>query len=282
VNKLCTAGLALLALAIAAQANSFDDFNHGLAAVSHGDDGLVLSLLSRALSAGDLAADLQPVALVDRGDAYRHEHKYPEAIADYDAALKLKPQYMEAFSGRIEALAEDGNKAAAASDCQKMVKAWPGNSGMNGYCGRLDWQIGNYSRAVAELEAALEVDPKSRYHFLWLCLAVLRGDTASKDRLYQFARGLDRDSWPAPLVDLYLGNGSLERAQRWASDGDDEIRRNRACEVGFYGGEWRLLQGDIAAARSLLKQAADLCPETYIELEPAKTELKRLSGGGTQ
>jgi hypothetical protein len=38
-----------------------------------------------------------------------------------------------------------------------------------------------------------------------------------------------------------------------------------------------LMHGNQSTALALLQQAVDVCPESYIELSPAKTELKRLS-----
>ena len=279
MSTTCTSGLLLLAMVAVARADSFDDFNRGLAAVNHGDNDMAISLLSRALSRGDLASDLQPVALVDRGEAYLREHKYTEATADYDAALKLKPQYFAALLGRAHAFAASGNSAAAASDCLMVMNVLTNSSDTYAFCGREEWQAGMFGEAAKKFEASLEIDPRDQYSFLWFCLTLLRSDSASKSRLLKFAQSLDLDSWPSPIVDLYLGNGSLNGAQRAASEGDEQTKRNRACEIGFYGGEWQLLRGDAAAGLALLKQAADLCIETSIEFEPTRSELKRLTDG---
>jgi len=283
MNTICASGLLVLALIAGARASGFDDFNHGVAAVNHRDDDLAISLLSRALSGGDLAPELQPVALVDRGQAYVRKHKYSEAIADYDAALKLKPEYYEALARRADAFEATGDLHAAINGCEEMTKVLPNDSRPYFSCGRFYWQVGDYAQASKNLQTALELDPRDQYAFLWLSMSVLRSDDPqSKGRLSEFARRLEPDYWPYSLVDVYLGNGSLERAGQRASDENDETARNRRCEVGFYGGEWELLQGNAAAGRTLLQQAVDLCPEHYIEFAPAKTELKRLGESAEQ
>jgi len=48
------------------------------------------------------------------------------------------------------------------------------------------------------------------------------------------------------------------------------------CEAQFYGGEWKLLQGDRAAAATALTAAADTCPKSFIEHKGAEAELQRL------
>ncbi|MGH6876332.1 MAG: tetratricopeptide repeat protein [Rhizomicrobium sp.] len=280
MNTLCIAGLLLLVVGASAWADGIDDFNQGLAAGNHGDNDEAISLLSRALSEGSLAPDLQATALVDRGAAYLRQGKYAQAAADYGAAVRLKPQYFDALAGRAQAFAATGNKADALTDCQTLTKRWPNDASSYTICGRLDWEMGNYSEAATNLETALEFNPRNPYAFLWLCLAVFHSNSEPKSHLHQLAGAVDAEDWPSPLIDLYLGDGSFESAQRAARD--DPTNRNRPCELGFYGGEWQLLQGNAAAGRALLKQAADLCPETYIETEPARSELRRLGDGAIQ
>ena len=282
MKSFCAACILVIACAGSAGANGFDDFNRGVAAKNHRDFAAAVSFLTAALSAGDLAPDLRPVALVDRGAAYFEEDKYTEAIADFDAALKLNPQPFEALSGRARALAASGNMTAALTDCQNMINSWPYSTNVYELCGRLDWEMGNYPNAASKFETALQLNPRNPYSLLWYRLALLNSHSESKSRMHEFARFRDIDGWPSPILDLYLSNGSLEGAERAANDADDETRRNRTCEVGFYGGEWQLLQGDVAGARVLLKEAVDLCREDYIESEPAKSELKRLNNGATQ
>jgi rhomboid protease GluP len=48
------------------------------------------------------------------------------------------------------------------------------------------------------------------------------------------------------------------------------------CEAEFYIGEWHLLRGNNADARSALQAAADTCPKGFVEYDGAVAELKRL------
>lgn len=282
MKTICATALLVLALVAGAEAGGLEDFNNGVAASNHSDNTSARVLLSRALSTGDLSPNLRPVALVARGELYRHEHKYPEAIADYTAALKLKPQYFEALSDRAQVFLYSGDMAAAASDCLVMTKVLPDDFDALAFCGRLNFQMGDFVEATKKLKSAFEFNPNDQYAFLWFCMALLRSKQSEQYRLSDFAHALDADRWPSPLVALYLGDGSLGRAERKASDGDDETRRNRACEVGFYGGEWELLQGNAAAGRELLQRAAGRCTEDSFEFQPAKFELERLGKGATQ
>jgi rhomboid protease GluP len=74
------------------------------------------------------------------------------------------------------------------------------------------------------------------------------------------------------VVDLFLGRRTVDATLSAASNPPER------CEAQFYGGEWKLLQGDRAAAVTALKAAVETCPKTFIEYKGAQAELKRLGG----
>ena len=277
MKRLCWAGLLAVAFLGRAWGSAFDDFSQGVAAANRGDNDGAISSLSRALSASDILPSLEPVALTIRGEAYRRKKRYTEAVADFDAAVKLKPDDINAHRYRAEAAFSSGDDRAAAADCDALVKMPLLSANVYWECGRIRWELADYAKAGTELETALQKNPVDAYKVLWLELSWLHANSPNEERFREYSRSLDFDRWPAPIVDLYLGKESLEHVAAESAQGDDQTQRNQKCEVGFYGGEWQLMHGNQSTALALLQQAVAVCPESYIELAPAKTELKRLS-----
>jgi lipoprotein NlpI len=81
---------------------------------------------------------------------------------------------------------------------------------------------------------------------------------------------LKTKDWPYAVIDFYLGRRSLEEMRAAAE------KPGQKCEVEFYVGEWHLLRGNSAEARSAVKVATDICPKSLIEYVGAVAELKRL------
>jgi tetratricopeptide (TPR) repeat protein len=59
------------------------------------------------------------LAFNNRGLAYNERKQYDKAVADLTEAIRLKPDYAEAFEIRAAAHEKLGKKAAAANDREK-------------------------------------------------------------------------------------------------------------------------------------------------------------------
>ncbi len=176
------------------------------------------------------------MALGNRGNAYVRKGKYAEAIADFSAAIKLKPDYPEAFKSRGHARFFTGQFAAAASDFSQRLR----------------------------------LDPSDVYRVLWLHLANSRGGAADIAQLSRNAATLDLAKWPGAVVNLYLGKSTPEQVRAAAADASQN------CEAAFYIGEYELLRRNNAAARDLFQEAANSCPQDFWEYQGAFSELRRL------
>ena len=276
MHRFLVTALLLLAFPTNAGAGSFADFNKGIAAHDRGEIDLSISAFSDALAAGDLSADTQSVAHLDRGNAYAHKKQWPEAIADFDAVLKLKPNNREAYSARAGANIALGNSDAAKRDLLAAAEIVPNDYSFWFALGRFEWQTQDYETALPHLERAVFLDPKNTYAVLWAEIArqsVHRPDT---DRLAKQAVLTDLDFWPGPIAEFYRGKTSLDELLRKAADGKGEVQSGQICETNFYVGAWQAMQGQVAQALPLLEDAVTKCPKTFIEYPPAVALLGQL------
>ena len=101
------ASLAALALATvcvgAAQAGPVEDGNAGLEALQQGDYKRAVTLFTHALASSKLVGDDREFAYSQRGAAYLKQGNYAAATADFQRALKLKPDDADAQAGLEEA-----------------------------------------------------------------------------------------------------------------------------------------------------------------------------------
>ena len=244
------------------------------------------------------------VAFYDRGTAYRMKQDYDNAIADYDHAIALNPRYEDAFVNRGVAHAAKGDLARAVADYTTAllldaadatayrnrgnVYLDQGETGLamadydaairnapddaSGYRSRgyLHFYLGEFAPAAADLARVVASERDDLYAVLWAYLAMVRTDAAGAGRTLAQAAPQASAAWPRPVVELFLGGRTAEATLSATSNPAER------CEAQFYGGEWKLLQGDRIGAASALKGAVDTCPKTFIEYKGARAELERL------
>ncbi len=267
-------------LFLPAVADSLDDFNKGVAASNRDDDDAAIQYLSAALSSSDLLPSLRPTAYFDRALAYIDTQRVADAIADLSAAIKLDPKLSDAYVYRIRLYFANGQTDLALADC--VSAPVPARfSGVLEQCGRWLWTHGRFSEAASDFARAVKLklarsDPQAAYAVLWLELSRLRDGTVDEAEFVENVRRIDLDGWPKPVLELYRGKTTPEAVAAAAAQGNAAAQKDQSCEMGFYVGEWQLLHGNAAAAKSLLTEAANVCPKTFIELAPAQAELKKL------
>src|SRR5215469_16477935 len=92
--------LGLVLCAAPALAAGYDDFADGLTALARDDYDGAIALFTSALAAGDLTANLVPVAHLQRARAYLFKGNCPAATLDLSSAIALRPNYSEAIAMR--------------------------------------------------------------------------------------------------------------------------------------------------------------------------------------
>jgi lipoprotein NlpI len=225
-----------------AQAAGLDEANAGLLAARRGQYDEAIRHFSAALAAGDLSPENVMLAHHNRGNAYQDKGDYAHAIAEYDLAIKLAPDYAESYYAR----------------------------------GRAQFALGEFAEASTDFARSVMRDPSDPYAVLWLHLSRLRAPQADTAELTRNAARLDLKSWPGSLIALYLGKASPEQMRAEAARTDIGSGQDRACEAAFYLGEYERSRRNVPAARALFQQALKICPFTTDEYDGAQVELKRL------
>ena len=225
-----------------------------------------------AIADYDEAIKIDPsygVAYLDRGFAWSAKKDYDRAIADYDEAIRRYPTYAEAFDQRGHAWQTKGNLDRAIADFGQAIKIDPKHIDALNSRGRAYFYKGDFAAAAADLlnSSKLTDDP---YTVLWRFLARTRAGQDATSELSENAARLKNKNWPYAVIEFYLGKRSLEAMREAATN------PNEKCEADFYAGEWHLMHGNKADARSGLQAAADACPKSFYEYFGAVAELKRL------
>ena len=238
IARLCAVLTAAFVPLECAFARGLDDAGAAMIAAQHGDYDQAIRLLTSAIAAGDLSPQNTMLAYHNRGNAYQDKADYAHAIADYDAAIKLKPDYANAWYAR----------------------------------GRARFAMGQFPAAATDFVKSASLDPKDAYAMIWLHMT--RRRTAANDggELARNAMKIDLARWPGAVINLYLGKGTPQQARAAVTKGDAE----QACEAAFYLGEYELMRKNTAGAKALFQEAAKACSPTTDEADGAAVELKRL------
>jgi tetratricopeptide (TPR) repeat protein len=70
---------------------------------------------------------IQPKVYYERGQTYNSEGRWQEAINDYDCAIKLQPDFADAYVARGKTYLKVGRPDAALADFQRAAELAPGN-----------------------------------------------------------------------------------------------------------------------------------------------------------
>ncbi len=115
-----------------------------------------------ALTDYNSALKLQPDdvnAYYNRGVAYLNQGNYAQAIADFNQALKLQPNFVEAYNSRGLAYKNQGNYTQAIADFNSALKLQPNNAVVYYNRGNAYDTQGNYTQAIADFNSALKLQP---------------------------------------------------------------------------------------------------------------------------
>jgi Flp pilus assembly protein TadD len=148
----------------------------------------------RAIADFDQAIRLNPNfadAFYNRGNAYGRKGQPDRAIADFDQAIRLNPNYSEAFKDRGNAYDDKGQFDRALQDYDQAIRLNP-NLALAFYDrGLAYFSKGQYDRAIADYDQAIRLDPKYAAAFINRGAASSAVQTTKKVDARPFCPGRD-------------------------------------------------------------------------------------------
>lgn len=152
-----------------------------------------LDLAIRDLDAAIAVDKRNPVAFFNRGYARFAQADYQKAIADYTAAIDLDENFGLAYNNRCLARAIAGRDLLKAlADCDVALRLMPLNLDVRDTRGFIYLKLGDDALALAEYNAALDMDPNRATALFGRGLAKIRtGDVKGGDADKASARTLN-------------------------------------------------------------------------------------------
>ncbi|NLD82107.1 MAG: tetratricopeptide repeat protein [Smithella sp.] len=95
----------------------------------------------------------------NRGLAYKNLGDYPQAIKDFDEAIRIKPEYAEAYYNRGLAHKALGNAGQAIADYSRAIRLKPNMAEAYNNRGNAYGESGDCNLALMDFKAALEINP---------------------------------------------------------------------------------------------------------------------------
>ncbi len=95
----------------------------------------------------------------NRGLAYKNLGDYPQAIKDFDEAIRIKPEYAEAYYNRGLAHKALGNAGQAIADYSRAIRIKPNMAEAYNNRGNAYGESGDCNLALMDFNAALEINP---------------------------------------------------------------------------------------------------------------------------
>jgi tetratricopeptide (TPR) repeat protein len=196
------------------------------------------------------------------GEALSMMGEYEKAVASFDAAAAARPKNPDVLSGRAIARLALGRVEEADADWRRQFDLLPPDRAAARACVAL--RLGDYERALPELERAIEKQPANLYWQLYRLSALRR-----LGRSIPLVEVSSYDTWPAPLIALHAGKVSVGDAL--ASADSAERRAEALFQLGVLA-----LPDNPAEARARFKEVIEKASPVMIEYAAARHELARL------
>lgn len=198
-----------------------------------------------------------------RGDTNYAMGQHQEAIAAYDAAIRLQPDFANAYNNRGLAKEKLGQHQAAITDYERAIEIGPRLASAYNNRGNAKRKLEQYFAAIADLDTAIQLKPDYARAY------VNRG--SAKSRLgHPTAASEDFDiaiSLAPELAEVYHSRGVTKASQMQPADAIEDftaaIQRDAKFPNAYYSrGVAHFIMGQIQAAKSDLQTALELVNQT--------------------
>ena len=228
-----------------------------------------------------------PDLYIGRGQTEHLNSQFDEAIADFDAALKLKEQATTLMNraaayrakGDYDRAVADFTAAAAKDGKAESLEGWETISER----GVTQFLAGRYAEAAADLDKTLTLGLPTHegdvlwlpYQAAWLHIARARAGQNDAEELGRYAAKMDLKVWPGTLIAYFLGQIKADQVSPASSHGS-MVGRARDCNLSFFTGEDALVKGNAAEAARQFNHVREVCNIHTTHYLAAGAELKRM------
>jgi tetratricopeptide (TPR) repeat protein len=115
--------------------------------------------INKCIDTGSLQDGNLAIALHNRGIAFVDIERAEEAVEDFTASLRLRPEHPNTYFRRAHAMHVLGNLDAAIVDYTAVLRLDPNDHGAYLYRGAAWHDLGQFARAVEDYSFALKIDP---------------------------------------------------------------------------------------------------------------------------
>lgn len=137
--------------------------------------------------------------------------------------------------------------------------------------------LGHPKEAIPDLEQLCTLRRDWVHCHLWLWAARERSGATADPALDARRKTVDGATWPAPVMDHFLGRMSAVQLLAKAKNSDARIQKEQLCEAHYYIGIRHLVRGDTAGARRSFERTIQFQITNFIEHMRALAELDRLA-----
>jgi tetratricopeptide (TPR) repeat protein len=115
--------------------------------------------INRCIDSGGLQDSNLAVALHNRGIAFTDLNRFEEAIEDFTASLRLRPEHANTYFRRAHALHLMSEFDKAIADYTNVVRLDPNDGDAYLYRGAAWHDLGQFARAVDDYSVAIKIEP---------------------------------------------------------------------------------------------------------------------------
>jgi lipoprotein NlpI len=205
------------------------------------------------------------------------------AMTDYAKALELNPKYAEVYRNRSIAKADMGDIYGAMADDNKAIELYPKYMLAYRSRGFLHYNLREFADSLADFQKYCELGSNASQDYssfrIWLIRARLgEQDSATKElqTYLQNRKAQKPEDWPLKVGRFLAGElpepDLFKAAEAPDKKGDD----GRLCDVWFYAGSKRLIEGDKTTAMDYFAKCLATNMKTFQDYLSAEAELKYL------